>query len=1398
MSHKKEVINYINNENSKFSIPKPLRYLYLDIKKIPEKSKSKLNEKEKELDTPHTKNFLNNQKNKFQNKNNKNNINNANIDSKSIIINNNNKYSENFNKINTEKVKNIALTNKNENHIIPIFDKKLIIKNKEQYNSKNIKNYALISNNEKNFTNNINNINNNKVHILNPNKSKKTLPQKYRLNLDNNFICYNNNSTILNYKGIQENKIKIIKLKEKFDYTNNLEPNRGRIIALSDISAIKNKKTLKKCISKPIFTHYKKNIYDIIYIENKNDINNSNSKEKFNFEKYQKSRHNTNSFKKNNFYSYQAQAPHRNISALNQKKTLKQMSSTPNLKNKSLNSENQKNISNSNNNNNKNYQKIFIRNKRSCQNLFIDSFDRNKSKERKSKSKPPKNFTDNKTRNQVNNNNININNVFINLDSITNDYFNNSDNNSNNYFEEQNLNKGSSTTNLNNKTNKSSNNIDISNDNLILINELKMLWKKLGGINEHYKMNFLEKMKYLKNDEKIYLCTKEKESLINLITILERLNSNISKRKSINIQLKKINSNNPIKIEEISKLLNNLRLNSINIINDYINFKQEISYDLIKKKIINKINNFPDSCLINIEKDMTYLYSHEYLSTLYKFNKYPDPFLLTPSKEVTSNKNFYLLPIDEHVKKEIQKANFFLIKEKMYRDIKKRNADKSSLYLNNNSIFIRNVNNNRKVFRNNIMICSKVCYFDIINKVKNKNNYNDMTICGIDKIFIGINGIKKFNKNLTLCSKTLNLDIINNNNDTLIKSKNIFPCFNVLNFDIKSNYDKKFFNKISICNNNFFEIKNNEKTLNNKNEKYSISKPLIDFEIITNKCIKSKKFEKLIPSSELNNLNFIPIKKTINSINKNPLLNNINTNNKEKPISKMPKIIPNKVVCPYNSKIYPPIELLYSAYIKTVSQDIKTSFKIMPDINYYLTIGVSPKIILFKENNSILYGMATVCYAPNEIYKKSLIISSISCANNYSIIDTLLRLIEYCDKYIEYDEIVLYLYFYKDENKIGEYLLNEEYKNMIKTKTLFKWTALENSENERKIKYHYKKSFNKNYIENKNSIKILKDYVHLKFYRFIKYNEEQCEYNLTAKEYTDLFNVIDIITKYSKNIKDYNDVLNSLFSKLQGLKKKRLLKLITEFNFSIFNSIKPFFEEMSKNEDKLFSQILLKRFLPLLKNIEKDKKLGFFCCDISTTFSSIIKLKINEYEYNIISIDEFNIESYRLNNEQNKEGYNNYIYLFKSQNKSISFLIYELDIEDENQMNIMEYKYNLFYKILKRILTKDNDEPVKVYKKIGIPSFKYYNTFDNGNINGNKIADFDILDGNDWFNFCIENNSDDNLFSFPVKNINKDNEDIKMIYRSFIIGIINPELTLDYQIPALNMFYINKNCWNKK
>ena len=59
----------------------------------------------------------------------------------------------------------------------------------------------------------------------------------------------------------------------------------------------------------------------------------------------------------------------------------------------------------------------------------------------------------------------------------------------------------------------------------------------------------------------------------------------------------------------------------------------------------------------------------------------------------------------------------------------------------------------------------------------------------------------------------------------------------------------------------------------------------------------------------------------------------------------------NQIVSPFNKAAYPPIELIYNAYLKTVSNDVKISFKINPNIYYYSTIGVSPKIILFKQNS---------------------------------------------------------------------------------------------------------------------------------------------------------------------------------------------------------------------------------------------------------------------------------------------------------------------------------------------------------------------------------------------------------------------------------------------------------------
>ena len=1368
MSKRKETVPE-SQDNKKTLKSSYISYINLEKNTPKQKSKSKSNitEKEKDSNNSYKKKFSHMPKNSYANinKNNNPDLIPYNVyESKSSIINV--KHPDNIKSIIQEKQKSIALSNKIEKNKMPIFIKKIPIENdlRQKKNTmiinKEIKRGKIIDDNIIN-----------KGYMITTSRSKRTLPIKYQLYLDNNnninnFICYNNNSIMIsnNSKGSNEAKTKIIKLEDKFDFTKNIETEKGKIINFKDLSIIKDKKrTLKKTISKQSYLNYSpKNNNNFIH----NILYSNKSSEKFNFDKYKKQQHITSNMKNNNFYSYQIHAPPRNVNHNNQKKPFQQLY-TMNLKN---------------NNNFQNYRKISPNKKRTYQNILqniIENNNNNCPSDKRSKSRIDINTNESRTKNQVNNNNININNVFINLDSMNDDYFNSTEDKS--IMKDFKINKRSySYSNI-----KSANKNEIIINNNQIINEIKILWKKLGGMNEQYKNKFIDKLNYLNNDDKIHFFFQEKNEIMNLLDILDKLNKTINQRKNIHMQLKNINNNNNFqKIQDIINLLITLRQTSIDIIKYFIQFKKEISYDIVNSKYkLENIINFPSSYLIHIENDTSYLSSNEYLSSLFKFSKYSDPFLLSPSKEnKDKNKNYYILPINDNILEEIQKANLFLIKEKMYREIKKKqHINKSTNNFHNNAILIRNMNNignnNKYIFCRNIfdklIICPKIESLDIIN-----------------------NEIKIFNKEkIKCCSNISNLNIIYNKKKI---NKGIIPCSNIFNYEYKNINFKKTFNDINITNTSNFEI------LKVAKKEYSISNEILDFSIP--KTNHSNVFKTISISNNINILEIKPNQKN----------NNTNTLKENKPIPPNQTTIknipnnnnmilnnPNQIVCPYNDKSYPPIDTLYKAYIATVSNDIKISFKINQDIKYYLTIGVSPKIILFKENNTFLYGMATLSYDSSQINKKSLMITSISCSQNYSIINTLLQLVEYCNKNLEYDELVLYLYFYQDENKKGEYLLNEEYKNMIKTKTLFKWTALENSGNERKIKYHYKKNFDKNYIENKNSVKILNSYIHIKFYRYIKYKTGKCLLNMTPKDYTYLFNIFELIYKYNINVNDPKDELNSIFAKLQGLKKKRLLKLIIEFNYPICSTVKPFFEELGKSEDKLYSDILFKRFLGILKNIPKDSvynSLGFFCCDISTNFSSIIKRKMNGYEYNIISINEFNIETFRLNNEINNEDYNKFIYFFKSQNKSISFLIYELDLNEEKNINDINYKKNMFYKILKRILTKDNDEPVKIYKKIGIPSFKYYIGVEKENdINVNKIADYDILDGNDWFNFCIENNNEDNLFSFPEQNINnEDNNDIKIINNSFIIAIINPELTVDYQIPALNIYYINKNCWNKR
>ena len=391
-------------------------------------------------------------------------------ESKSSVINIKSPNINNNKNIIQEKQKCIALSNKLEKNK-PIFIKKIPIEN-DLRQKKNSVIYNQEIKKEKNIDENIIN----KGYIITTSRSKRSLPIKYQLYLDNtntninSLPLYNNNSIVIsnNSKDHHENKTKIIKLEEKFDFSKNIEPEKGKIINFKDISIIKDKKrSLKKSTSNKNYIKYspKNNPFNNTNNNNNNFIHsilyNNKSNEKFNFDKYKKQQHITSNIKNNNFYSYQIHAPPRNINHY-QKKSFKQLYT--------LN------------------QKISPNKKRTYQNILQNIIEEhNYQTDKRSKSRIEINSNESRNKNQVNNNNININNVFINLDSINEDYFNSTEDKS--IIKDLQINKRSNS--YTNIKSKNKNELIINNNQII--NDIKLLWKKIGGINEQYKINLPKK-----------------------------------------------------------------------------------------------------------------------------------------------------------------------------------------------------------------------------------------------------------------------------------------------------------------------------------------------------------------------------------------------------------------------------------------------------------------------------------------------------------------------------------------------------------------------------------------------------------------------------------------------------------------------------------------------------------------------------------------------------------------------------------------------------------------------------------------------------------------------------------------------------------------------------------------
>ena len=881
--------------------------------------------------------------------------------------------------------------------------------------------------------------------------------------------------------------------------------------------------------------------------------------------------------------------------------------------------------------------------------------------------------------------------------------------------------------------------------------EIKNLWNKLK-VTCIYQEMFITLTKAY--EDKKYIFNHELQNLKSINNSLNILNSNIKKRNDIidKIRLFNINTNNNISknIDEMKKILENLRNITIELVLDYISFYKEISYDIIKNKYdINNIKNFNKNYLSTMKTDTSFLYYNEYFNKIFSFSNKSDPFLIHPS---IKKSGYTPLPLGEDALQKIAKCRYFFLTEKIYEySLCNNKANINELLFNDQDNLINNLINSGS----------------FINK-SNTNNDNN----------INIKSEIKTNKNISIFNP-----IITEQKENLTKTEentNKYTKFCYINNNTESNIGKS---KENYLNDN----------IGKKSQEINKSEKSSETEKCTSNLNNSVDYHPSIKKEK------IPKKKIlINEDNAKNENTNINTNNiKDEEI----------IVTPYISSKEISLNDLYNSYVSSVENNIKLTFDINSDIYYYSNIGLYPKVLLFKQgnNNNNLIGLSTISYSPNinispTFSKKILIITSISCKKGQKLSNILKQLIKFCDENnIIYDSIEIDLHYIKKEN--GSYFLDKDLEKEIKSETKFKWVRLENNGEKRRIKYHYIKNKNNenNIIENTSYI----NSIYLNSYVLIKFFEEKGLNDISSLEYSKLYFIINLLKKYyliedsPNNTQDIESIINNL----KGLKLKKIVRMLSDYNNAIQTNIINFKDDYCMND--YYNMEYLNNFIDILNKtkLEQNDIVCLNYCNIITNFSNIIKKEIEGYEYNIISMDNYIVEVFNLNEENNNS--KDLLYFTKSEIENISFIFYEFDLNNNNNISINNINIkSIFNKILKKILVKDSEEPIKSYKKIGIPSFKYENKIklnEEKNNNNFDIIKNEVLSEEEKLEFCQENNVNNDIkFSFSI-DLNKkgENNDIKIIENNFILAVLNPDLVLDYHLPSMNIFYIDKSMWKK-
>ena len=607
---------------------------------------------------------------------------------------------------------------------------------------------------------------------------------------------------------------------------------------------------------------------------------------------------------------------------------------------------------------------------------------------------------------------------------------------------------------LNKKANKHNNfhTINANNNNSEAYKKLQYLWDELG-VNYIYQSIFNKSSNSLNKEKKENYFIYESNKLNDIFNIVSSIVNDINDRDNMIFQLQKnyyedvgtdVDDGNAYNydeetIKQIITILLDIRKYSVEIVNNIVLLRKEISYDIIMNKFdINKILVYPTDYLVKMNNDLDFLSSTP-LNRYFNFAK-SDPFLtkLNIENNNANNNNHvnnvYELPEikEENILAIIDNYEYLIIDELINQEVNLKSLNSKSSYdsiFNFAPIKIAKKNNiklninktNKTGINNNIIKANRG-----LSRQKLRPKVNSHKKMIIDSEIPNVSHTETINNNVYKYSNKHNLNINENNNNhnnilddeanedhqyNNIKHNNIIVNKQIDEDDIKifekiieqSIMEKNYIDKELIVENKPKKDRGSNKKIKKKQkieEGNSNSNTNTNAMINKNKNIIKEKEEKeeikeeeeaknkgikkeiisdfinnILEESEIENSQKISVSKSKNFKNTNDLDNIILE------VEPLKKVYSNFTIELYKDK-FSSLKNLYKNYYNQIPEKLKIGFNIQPNIEKYI-IGIYPKILLIKQNISKdeIIGIATLNYTANN---SNTIMVGKSKSNNYN------------------------------------------------------------------------------------------------------------------------------------------------------------------------------------------------------------------------------------------------------------------------------------------------------------------------------------------------------------------------------------------------------------------------------